>query len=187
EQNERRRLVHPPRVPVDREAPVRQGTGRNADAREVGTRLLDLRRADPRVPFHGPAVHDRVGDRLEAPRDRPRPGRRSRRLPHAAPIARVGRTPQETERMAHAPPEVPPRATSAVCSPAVTHAELRTLVAAYAAGTLEAAAAAWTVVDARRRTAAARSEAAVLTARLAAAERERAALAAELAARTDAV
>lgn len=140
--------------------------------------------------------------------------------------------------MAPAPPAVPPRAASAVCSPAVTHAELRTLVAAYAAGTLEgsaaetvrvhlasgctaclgdlyarpvglpraatrrripgrvlgvaaglalATAAVWTVVDARRRAAAARSEAATLAERVTAAERERAALAAELAARGEAV
>jgi hypothetical protein len=43
--------------------------------------------------------------------------------------------------MADARPEIPRRGGSAVCSPAVTHTELRTLVAAYAAGTLEGPAA----------------------------------------------
>src|SRR5262245_34523940 len=67
EQDDARRFERLGSVAGDREASVGQHRGGNAGALEIRARLLHLGGAHPRVSLDRPAIHDRVGDRLEGP------------------------------------------------------------------------------------------------------------------------
>jgi hypothetical protein len=68
EENEARRFQCRRGAAGDEIATVGQRRGLDAGALQIGARLLDLRRAHPRVTLGGPAIHDRVGRRFESPR-----------------------------------------------------------------------------------------------------------------------
>src|SRR5262245_19001907 len=87
----------------DRVASVRQRRRPHPDTREIRARLLHLLVAHPHVALGRPAVHDRVGDRLEpSTRFLSRVSRRVRRSHVRAAIAGCRRAAQEGYAMRYA-------------------------------------------------------------------------------------